>query len=448
MRYRRSKGTPSAGVTPPERRTKTGPVIWSQLFLRTGSSAGVLVVGGYFVYLRDQGDAVNSVLLGGVSALVYVAELLWAPLAGSLSDRRGRKLFLLAGPALAAAAVLLIPLGAATMAILPVGLVVGLVGLARLVEGVGAAVSAPATLGFLAENTDGQPVLRGRSMSFFELASSIGIAAGAVLGPLLWGRFRLSAFILLAGVYVIAAVLVLGVHERPRRQTVGAVFSMRRSLQTLSYRPLALFSLPWIAVNAILGVWISAQIEFVLAARLHVPGQQFVGSLHGRATTLSEILGAYVLWFAICVVIWAFMLGRLRRLPTLLITVSGSIVASVGLIALNHGSSRIVFIPLVLLGVFLEAGFTPAALAYLADISERFSRDRGLLMGLYSIMLGIGQLIGAGLGGLFAQLAYFDGLAYLTVILASIAMGGLAVSMLVQRSRRDGMMSEIRRTPE
>jgi len=69
-------------------------------------------------------------------------------------------------------------------------------------------------------------------------------------------------------------------------------------------------------------------------------------------------------------------------------------------------------------------------------------------MGLYSIMLGIGQLIGAGLGGLFAQLAYFDGLAYLTVILASIAMGGLAVSMLVQRSRRDGMMSEIRRTPE
>jgi len=85
----------------------------------------------------DQGGAVNSVLLGGVSALVYVAELLWAPLAGSLSEQRGRKLFLLAGPALSAAAVLLIPLEAATMAVLPVGIVVGLVALARLVEGVG-----------------------------------------------------------------------------------------------------------------------------------------------------------------------------------------------------------------------------------------------------------------------------------------------------------------------
>lgn len=59
-------------------------------------------------------------------------------------------------------------------------------------------------------------------MCFFELASSIGIAAGAVLGPILWARFRLSAFILLAGVYVVAAMLVLGVHERPRRQTGGA----------------------------------------------------------------------------------------------------------------------------------------------------------------------------------------------------------------------------------
>ncbi len=181
MRHRGIEGSPSVGATPPERRAGTGLVIWSQLFLRTASSAGVLVVGGYIVYLRDQGDAVNSVLLGGVSALFYVAELLWAPLAGSLSDQRGRKLFLLAGPALSAAAVLLIPLGAATMAVLPVGIVVGLVGLARLVEGVGAAVSVPATLSFLAESTDGQPVMRGRSMSFFELASSIGIAAGAVV---------------------------------------------------------------------------------------------------------------------------------------------------------------------------------------------------------------------------------------------------------------------------
>jgi MFS family permease len=422
-----------------ERGAHTGSVIWSQLFLRLASSAGVLVIGGYFVYLRDQGEAVNSVLLGGVSALVYVTELLLAPVAGSLGDRRGRKLFLLAGPALSAVAVLLIPLGATTMTILPVGIILGLVSVARLAEGVGTALSVPATLGFLAETTDEQPMMRGRFVGFFELASSVGIAAGAVLGPLLWARFHVIAFVLLAGVYLIAALVVLGVRERPRSEVLAIAFSARRYVAILSYRPLALFIPTWIAVNAILGVWVSAQIEFVLAARLHVPGQHFVGSLHGRAGTLSEILGGYVLWFAVCVVAWAFVLGRLPRLPTLLITVSGSVLASLGLIALNHGGSPIAFIPIVLAGVFLEAGFTPTALAYLADISQRFSRDRGLLMGLYSVMLGVGQLAGAALGGLFAQFAYFDGLAYLTIVLASAAMGAVALSMMVQRGRGEAI---------
>jgi len=182
---------------------------------------------------------------------------------------------------------------------------------------------------------------------------------------------------------------------------------------------LVLFSPTWIAVNAILGVWISAQIEFVLAGNLHVGGQQFVGSLHGRSGILSAILGGYVLWFAVCVVIWALIMGRLPRLSTLLMTVFGSL---------------LIFGPLVLIGVFLEAGFTPTALTHLADISQDFARDRGLLMGLYSVMLGLGQVIGAVVGGLFAQLAYFDGLAYLTMILACVAIGPLVATMILQRS--------------
>lgn len=97
-----------------------------------------------------------------------------------------------------------------------------------------------------------------------------------------------------------------------------------------------------------------------------------------------------MLWFGLCVVVWALVLARLPRLPALLFTVFGSVPASVGLFALNHGYAPLAFLPLVLLGVFLEAGFTPTAPAYLADISQVFAQDRGLLMGLYSVMLGIG----------------------------------------------------------
>jgi len=401
------------------------------------SSAGVLVVGGYFVYLHDHGDHVNSLMLGSLSAIVYVTELLFAPLAGSFSDRRGRRDFLLAGPLLSAVAVLLIPLGSTDIVVLPVAVIVGVVAVARLLEGLGAAVSVPATLGFLSEITDGLPELRGRFMGFFELASALGIAAGAVFGPLLWERFHFVAFVVLAALYLLAALLVLRIREKPRCRSSEVAFSFRRYAHILSYRPLILFMPTWIAVNAILGVWVSAQIEFVLAAHLHVGGQQFVGSLHGRAGTLSAILGGYVLWFAVCVVIWALTVGRLPRLPALLVTVFGSVPASIGLIALNHGYSPLIFGPLVLAGVFLEAGFTPTALAYLADISQVFARDRGLLMGLYSVLLGIGQLVGAVAGGLFAQLAYFDGLVYLTVILAFVAMAPLVVIMFVQPPKSD-----------
>ena len=75
-----------------------------------------------------------------------------------------------------------------------------------------------------------------------------------------------------------------------------------------------------------------------------------------------------------------------------------------------------------MVGIFAESSFAPAALAYLADISEEAAKDRGLLMGLYSIFLGLGQLLGNGLGGVFARLWGFDGLIYLTAILACIVL--------------------------
>ena len=98
-------------AVPGARASGLGAVIWSQLFLRVASSAGLLVIGSYLVDLRDRGAGVTSLLVGVLTALVYVTELLVAPLAGALSDARGRKAFLLAGPALSALAVLLIPLG-------------------------------------------------------------------------------------------------------------------------------------------------------------------------------------------------------------------------------------------------------------------------------------------------------------------------------------------------
>ena len=71
----------------------------------------------------------------------------------------------------------------------------------------------------------------------------------------------------------------------------------------------------------------------------------------------------------------------------------------------------------------LESGFPPAAVSYLARLSGRVSEDRGLFMGLYSVVLGLGQLVGGWLGGPFADRWGMDGILVLTFILGLCAAG-------------------------
>jgi len=76
----------------------------------------------------------------------------------------------------------------------------------------------------------------------------------------------------------------------------------------------------------------------------------------------------------------------------------------------------------LLIGAFLQAGFTPMALAYLADISEDFPEDRGVVMGLYSIFLAGGNLIGGSLlGGVFVSALRLDGVILLTFLFTLMA---------------------------
>ena len=68
------------------------------------------------------------------------------------------------------------------------------------------------------------------------------------------------------------------------------------------------------------------------------------------------------------------------------------------------------------------AGATPAALGLLADISERFPADRGAIMGLYSVFLGIGQITGSLIGGFAAAWHGIDGMLIATLGLLAVAL--------------------------
>ncbi|MFZ1043148.1 MAG: MFS transporter [Anaerolineales bacterium] len=60
--------------------------------------------------------------------------------------------------------------------------------------------------------------------------------------------------------------------------------------------------------------------------------------------------------------------------------------------------------------IMIQSDFTPAALAYLADMTETHKSDRGAILGLYSVFLGLGHLLGAIINRIFIDWRGADGM--------------------------------------
>lgn len=382
------------------------------------------MLGRFLAQLSVQsGHAISSIHVGLISVAYYIVELTLAPLLGAVSDRIGRRVFLFIGPLFGLVQVALLVF---TPMHNPFPYLLSL----QLLAGISSALQVPAALGYLADYTAESQSLRMRVMSLYELATSGGLAVGVVLGGFAWDRFERYAFMLLAAGYLLAALCMFVVPAVKQVIEHGKARALAARYWRIIRTPRLFTFIPaWISINALVGIWLSSQLTFILSSPHREKHQMLMGSLsqHGGGGHLSLILGVYVLFFGLCLLFWAFFMNRAPRLLLMLSSIVGVYLACIALAGLNHTGTGnmpllIVWIVLLFVGIFAESSFAPAALAYLADISEGSARDRGLLMGLYSVFLGVGQLLGNGLGGVFAQKWGFDGLIYLTLILAFIAL--------------------------
>lgn len=409
------------------RRRSIAPLFLGTFLQRANSGASTVVYGLLLAHLAvHNGHTITNLQVGLLPVAFYVTELTFAPMMGSLSDRWGRRIFLIVGPLLGLVQAGLLVF---TPNIDPLPYLLSL----QVIAGISGAMTTPAALGYLADYTVQLPSHRMRIMSFYELVTSGGIAVGTVLGGIGWDHLERLSFVLFAFIYLIIALCMTLIPIVNQVIDRGTLYVMAARYWRILRTPrLFLFIPAWICINALVGVWLSSQITFILSGPVHNPHQLLMGSLHGPGggRRLSLILGGYVLFFGLSLLFWAFFLNRVSRLRLMLTSVLGIYLACVALAGINHrgvGNDWLLFIwvPLLLVGIFAETSFAPAALAYLADISEDAAKDRGLLMGLYSIFLGVGQIVGNGLGGIFAHGFGFDGLIYLTVLLACIALFSL-----------------------
>jgi MFS family permease len=402
-----------------------GFVLAGTFVLRCASYAAGLII-PVSLGLRSRTDSeVTALYASLIGVSFYAAELIGAPIFGALSDRYGRKPFMLLGPIFGGVAIQLLGITAA----IPVFILV------RVLEGLSTASSAPATLGYISAQTEGSERLRGRVMGFYEAATVVGLAAGAAVGGRLYEQFGVLGFSLIAIVYLLSFLLFLGV-KRHGRLAPPPGSDHRGIVKRLLSRRIMRFAPAWLAANAVLGAWLNQ--GPYLAAGAPDPDQFLMQARSPGEIGIATL--AFGVIFTIGAITWGYIMPIIGRQATLLWGVAGLGLTSVALWLLNalgQDPEQLAVTPLLLLvvvGIFIESGFTPAALTYLAEIAEEQAQDRGSVMGVYSVLLSVGQLTGTALAGPFALAAGVNGLIILTGLLSLIAL--FTVLLLGRAERR------------
>lgn len=402
------------------------------LILRIGSSIAGGMIQFYFGFIARTIYPLSFIERGIALALFFLPELVGAPVLGAWSDRYGRKMFIQFA-ALCGLAGSIITGMTSNFALLI---------LTRLLGGLSTASQLPATLSYLSAGTATNESLRGRVMGLFQLVTLGGTLGGIFLGGRLWDAFGQSGFFVAALVYALSLVIfTFGVREPAshRKFFIPFIASHGAGRQALRdsivhYRAVILapiilrFAPAWLAINMVLGVWMNHTIGQLIEPQAKFPNQTLHGILAESIQAGNEVstYGAILIGlFGLGVVVWSLTLGRWRRTSVMLIAVGALFAFCALLFKLNHSSSEAIYNPLnLLLGVallFVISGAMPAALTYLADVTEARANDRGAIMGVYTIFFGVGGFLGTIVGGPFAEWGAIDGILLITILLGIAA---------------------------
>ena len=231
-----------------------------------------------------------------------------------------------------------------------------------------------------------------------------------------------------------------GIAARAARRLRVATSTLVRSSHVWLLAP------TWIAVNASIGLWFSQSIFQFARANPDFPDQALMRGFERRSRSRAAAVVIGIV-FGLGLLYWGNRFKNLRRTTIILYGIlGGAALVGAGLVV-NHATGLRRSCPSGRRrsrrsGCSSWPGRHPAALGLLADISERFPHDRGAIMGLYSVFLAVGQIIGALIGGIAADLRGIDGMLIATMVLlvgrpVSHSLGCGAARTSWASSRRD-----------
>ena len=396
-----------------EKSRRLGVTILAHGILRIASSASGVLIGIYLASLSGKGVRIDASLLGTLGAVSFAAELVASIPFGLASDAVSPRWLMIAGALTGALAVQLFALSSR----------VSVFFLSRTLEGIGVAAVTPPLLAYLAESTSHDSGLRARVMSFFELTLLAGLAMGGLMGSQFWRHLDVHSFSLVALAYVSCALLLfVGAKGSQSHGGRAALHGLLRAFKDPSVRSLAPV---WLCVNAVVGLWLGPTLPFLLTAKS--TGSQYLnGIFTSSPAQVGWLLLGYSIVFGTGVFGWSFVLPRIAVRTALRISLAAMLPVCVGLFAINHSThlpagARWSLVVITAVLVMIESGFTPAALAWLAQ-SLGTGTGKGASMGIYSVLLSLGAIGGSFLAGVLGKRFEIDGLLLGTFALAICAL--------------------------
>lgn len=345
-------------------------VVWLALFI---SIAGIGMVSPLLpVFAQDMGA--SGIWLGLAFSGFAFSQVPLMPVAGRLSDRFGKKLF--------------IWLGLLIYAIAAVGYVwsPGYQELVffRVFSGVGAAMVIPTAFAYIGELAP--PGQEGRYMGLFTIAFLAGFGIGPVLGGTVHDSFGMDAAFASMGVLATAGLLIVLLFLPASRPS-------SRAMQ--SNKPASSFS-SMLRDETMRGL-ITFQLVF---------GLSYGSVLAFLGIFMTTVMGASVAHVGIVLSARSIQNGMLAYpFGWLADRVSRVVLVNIGMIAMSTG---IFFIPwtrdfAMLLGLFMVmATFESVALPAAEAITVEKGRSLGMgsVMGVFNMAMSLGMIVGSVIGGL------------------------------------------------
>ncbi len=360
----------------------------------------------------------SDILLGLVVSVSTLTGIIVKPIVGFLSDRQGRRLWLL--------------ISAGLFIIMPFAYLLvstpGELFVLRLVHGLATAIFGPVSLALVAEMAGEGRATR---LGVFGLARSVGYLLAPVSAAFLLTHMSPQLLFMLTGIIAAIALVPLLALERGSTARSSAHAGDDQSLRYLYVS----FAAALNSASRRPAIWVAGSLEMMVnmaayAVKTFLPLHILAASQSGHALILAGLFfsvqeGAHMLMRTP----GGMVADRYGRLTVIGV---GVLVMAGGLFALPWLQGDMVILGAVALGAAQGLVF-PASLAFVADQS---ARGMGTGMGLFGAMRNLGKVLGPVIGGIIMTVGSFDDVLVSAGSLLLGLAGLLVVIATVRRTRR------------